>query len=322
MSLNIAGLVETIRDRFAEFMRDRKRYIPADDQARLSWASLAKTRPEVPEIYREFFDALPPEEKDPFPYTVISPTFKGFIQPENEKLICRVGDSLYVLEQKNGELTTRCYPLAKIYLLETGTVLLFSWFTVRGMDASGGTAPTTIKFNSITEHLYAPFVEWFREAIKPMGETAGPAAEVSPFAALADVNFKFMNFGIKTIPPGEPVLQVLLQPEIRETVFDFLGYRLTRRIAPAHLAILTERDLILIRDDPSQRERAKSPYGGIWSYIPLRKIQSVTLAPSEEDRMELSVHLPNGQKVVLPYEETRRAVAEKLRRRIMEHNRG
>ncbi len=321
MSLNIAGLVETIRDRFAEFMRDRKRYIPADDQARLSWASLAKTRAEVPEIYREFFDALPAEDREPFPYSVIGPTFKGFIQPENEKLICRVGDSLYVLEQKNGDLTTRRYPHSEIDLIETGTILLYSWFAIHGTDSAGGTAPTTVKFNSITEHLYTPFVEWFREAIKPAGRSAEPA-EISPFAALADVNFKFMNFGIKTIPHGEPVLQILLQPEIRETVFAFLGYTLTRRIAPAHLAILTERDLILIRDDPSQRERAKSPYGGIWSYIPLRKIQSVTLAPGEEDRMELSVHLPNDQKVVLPYEETRRADAEKLRRRILEHNRG
>ena len=112
-------------------------------------------------------------------------------------------------------------------------------------------------------------MEWFRAALQPAGEPAGPAAETSPFAALADVNFKFMNFGLKTIPPGEPVLQILLQPEIRETVFAFLGFTLTRRIAPAHLAILTERDLILIRDDPSQREKAKSPYGGIWNYIPL-----------------------------------------------------
>ena len=100
MSLNIVGLVDTIRDRFAEFMRDRRRYIPADDQARLSWASVAKTRAEVPEMYHEFFDALPVEDKDPFPYTVISPTYKGFIQPENEKVICRVGDSLCILEQK------------------------------------------------------------------------------------------------------------------------------------------------------------------------------------------------------------------------------
>ncbi|MBN2086249.1 MAG: hypothetical protein JW748_13600 [Anaerolineales bacterium] len=320
--MNNPSLVETIRERIKNLTRDRNRYLHPDDQARLSWAREAKTIEELPEIYRGFFDTLPEKDKEPFPYSVISPTFKGFLQPENEKLICRVGECLCVLEQKNGKLTARRYPHSEIYLIETGTILLYSWFAVHGTDSAGGTAPTTIKFNSITEHLYAPFVEWFRGSIQPAGKNAKPAAEASPFADLADVNFKFMNFALKTISPGEPVLQVLLQPEIRKTAFAFLGCTLARRIAPAHLAILTERDLVLIRDDPSQRERSKTPYGGIWNYIPLRKIQSVALAPGEDGRTELSVHLPDDRRVDLSYAETKRPEAEKLRRRILENNRG
>lgn len=321
MSVNISGLVDVVRDRFTEFMRDRTRYLPADDQTRLSWANAATNLPEVPEIYHGFFDALPAGEKDPFPYSVISPTYKGFIQPENEKLICRIGDSLHILEQRNGGLISRQYPRSEIFLIETGTILLHSWFTVRGTDTAGDTAATTIKFNSITEHLYAPFVEWFRAVPKPAGDTA-EATETSPFAALADENFKFMNFGLKTIYPGEPVLQFVLQPEIRETVFAFLGYALTRRIATAHLAILTERDLILIRDDPTQRIKTKAPYGGIWNYIPLSKIKSVTLVPGEEGLVDFTVHLPKDQQVSVPYEETKRAEVEKMRVRVTEKCRG
>jgi hypothetical protein len=318
MSANISGLVDTIRDRIAEFTRDRTRFLPADEQTRLSWASVAKSRSEVPEIYHEFFDALPVEEKDPFPYTVISPTYKGFLQPENEKVICRADDSLCILEQKNGGLIARRYPRSEIFLLETGTILLNSWFTIRGTDSTGAISATTIKFNSVTEHLYAPFVEWFRLASKPAGEATVTAAGTSPFDALAEVNFKFMNYGRKTISPGEQVLQILLQPEIRETVFAFLRYALTRRVAPAHLAILTERDLILIRDDPSQRVKTKTPYGGIWNYIPLSKIESVLLIPGENNLLEISVHLPKNQHVNIPYEEAKRPEAEKLRKRILE----
>ncbi len=321
MSLRIGGLVDSIRDRIAEFTRDRTRYLLAEDQTRLSWARTAKTLPEVPEIYHGFFDGLT-EEKAPFPYTVISPTYKGFLRQENEKLICRVGDSLCILEQQNGGLEIRRFPHSGIFLLERGTILLHAWFTIRGTDSTGDTVATTIKFNSVTEHLFAPFVEWFREASKPAGEAEGPVVGTSPFDALAGVNFKFMNYGRKTVSPGEPVLQFVLQPEIRETVFAFLGYSFSRRLAPAHLAILTEGDLILIRDDPSQRVNATTPYGGIWNYIPLLKIESVSLVPGEDDLLEFSVHLPKNQRVIIPYEEAKRPEAEELRKRILEKNRG
>jgi hypothetical protein len=317
--MSINSLVETIRERLNP---KRGGLLHPDDQARLSWARVAATYAEVPEIYRGFFDALPVGEKEPFPYTVISPTFKGFLQPENEKLVARVGDSLCVLEQKNGNLDPRRYPLAEIFLLETGTILLNSWFTFRGLDSSGAAGSSTIRFNSVTEHLFAPFVEWFRAAFQPAGQAVRPAAETSPFDALADVNFKFMNFGRKTVPPGEPILQIIFQPEIRKTIFAFLGFGLSRRIASAHMAILTGSDLIWIRDDPSQKVKAKTPYGGIWNYIPLSKIESVLLAPGADDLLELSVHLPKNHHVVIPYEEARRGEAEKLRGRILENSRG
>jgi len=321
--MNTPSLVEKILERIKNLTRDKNRYLHPDDQARLSWARVAKTSEEVPEIYRGFFEALPAKDKEPFPYLVISPTFKGYLQPENEKLVCRTGDSLCVVEQQpSGGLDIRRYPLSGIFLLETGTILLNSWFTVRGTDSSGASSASTIRFNSVTEHLFTPLVDDFRAAQKNTGRAAGPAPATSPFDALAEVNFKFMNFGRKTVPPGEPVLQIVLQPEIRKTIFSFLGYAVTRRIAPAHMAILTERDLIWIRDDPAQQVKAKTPYGGIWNYIPLHHVSSVSLIPAEDNLLEFSVQLPKQDRVIIPYEAARKNEAEELQQRIMESVRG
>ncbi len=318
MSSVLNRFVGTIRDRMAEITRDRTRYLAADDQTRLSWARPATAYSEVPGLFQPFFDAFPPEEREPFPYAVISPSYKGFLQPEKEKLICRIDGNLYVVEQKADGLMSTSFPAAQIRYIETGSILLSSWFTICGIDSRGNPASTTLKFNSVTEHLFSPFVEWFRTVVNPAGRTAEPAAETSPFDALADVNFKFMNYGRKTVPPGEPVLQFVLQPEIRAAAFTFLGFSITRRIATAHLAILTESDLIWIRDDPSQQTMARSPYGGIWNYIPLAGIESVSLIPVEDDLLELSVHLSGQERLKIPYAATKKTEADKMCRRISE----
>jgi hypothetical protein len=285
----------------------------ADEQTRLSWARLAASYAEVPEAYRPFFDSLPPGKADPFPYTVITPTFRGFLSPEKEKLICRIDQTLHVLETADTRLREIRYPLDGIHRIETGSILLHAWLTINGIDADGKAAATTVRFNSVTEHLLAPFVEGFRAAVA--GPSAGTEPDLSAFDPLEETHFKFMNYGRKTARPGERVIQILVQPELRRTYFRLPGFTVSRRIAPAHMAIVTDSELIIVRDDPRQGDRPH-PYGGIWNYIPLKKISRVTLLPAEDDSFLLSILLPQNFRIGLPYQSSLHREATKLTQNI------
>jgi hypothetical protein len=265
--------------------------LSAEEQTKLSWARVAKSRAEIPDAYGAFFDALPAQEKDPFPYTVISPTYRGFLQPENEKIICRIGGNIHVMEIQDRRLSSVCYPLADIILVEAGTILLSSWFMVHGRESRGSLATSTMKFNSVTEPLFAPFLEEFRLTARGATKEEGAAADTSPFDALADADFKFMNYARGSIQPGERTVQVILQPEIRKSFFNLTGMKLSRQITPAHLTILTDGELIFIREDNSQRRLSERRYGGVWRYIPLNKITSTAHAETENKTIILLVNL-------------------------------
>jgi hypothetical protein len=95
--------------------------------------------------------------------------------------------------------------------------------------------------------------------------------------------------------PGEKIIDALWQPEIRNKLLTLLGRSFFRTVAMTHLLILTERELIVIREDEtSPRWRDESRYGGVWTYIPLDKITSVSLVPKETKLLALVIHLPEN----------------------------
>jgi hypothetical protein len=302
---------------FLEFWSTRERDIsalPEEEQTKLSWARQATSCTEVPEIYRRFFDSLPAEKIEPFPYTVITPTYKGFLAPENEKLICRIDRNIHVLEKTDGRLVSICYPLDGIYRMETGTILLNSWLTINGIDPNGKPSATTLRFNSASGPLLAGFIDGFRGAVA--GPADGAEPDLSAFDTLEARDFKFMNYGRKTVRVGEQVIQAVVQPELRKTFVPLSGLTLSRRITPAHMTILTDCELILIRDEDSRRRRKERPYGRIWNYIPLKKITNVTLIPTEDGDVILSVQLPRRVRMDSMYQASLRHEAVKLQQRI------
>ncbi len=256
-------------------------------QTRLTWASLVQSPAEIPSNYRAAFNALP-NRTGAFPYTVRTPSYAGFIHRENEKLVCWLDETLYVIEPNGNRITTTRYARNDIHAIEFGKILLQAWLTIRGVAGDGALQTTTLKFNTVTDYLFAPFIDQFRNA--PPNSAAQPNPERAQFDYLSNLNFKFMNLGRSSILPNEHVIAILLQPELLATA-SFLDRFFHRVITPAHLSILTDRELVLIRDEIANPHNASvNRYGGIWNYVPLCAITSVALA--ETDRaLGLSIHL-------------------------------
>ena len=92
--------------------------------------------------------------------------------------------------------------------------------------------------------------------------------------------------------PGESVASIILQPEIRTKVFAVLDKTWLRTVFPAYLMVLTDSEWIIISEENTGFWNQETRYGGIWSYIPLNKITSVSLVRKDDDLLTLYIHLP------------------------------
>ena len=97
----------------------------------------------------------------------------------------------------------------------------------------------------------------------------------------------------------------ILQPEICTRALTLLGKTLYGLVSPTHMCILTDRELITVREE--ERRSSNEKYGGIWDYIPLAKIVELTLSHRDGDLFELSIRLPD----VVPLNSLYRASAER-----------
>ena len=283
----------------------------ADPQSQ-SWAQLVRCYEEVPSLYRGFFDGLPVREREPFPYTVLTPTFKGvYRRPERERLVCSTGGHIHVLEKTDDGFLSTSYRPDAIACVETGTILLHSWITIHGLCEDEAFHSTTLIFNSISDTMMAPFIERLRSATLG-GKNEDVSAEGAKFGWLAEENFKFMNYAERSILPAERVLQNIYQRQIRHEPLGFRGLSLARSILPAHLCILTTAELILLTDDESQRWLHGSPHGAIWRYIPLKEISSARISIRGDHICALSIGITGGLQFEPLFEACKEAELELL----------
>ena len=269
-------------------------WLSAAEQTRLSWARRVETYDEVPDLFRGFFADLA-EKATPFPYAVLTPSYTGFLVNTNEKLLCVLGPDLYILENVGDRLAVTVYPIAAINDIEFGSVLLKSWITINGRTTQGVMTSTTVKFNTVTDYLFAPFVATFRSPMR--GSDADDlAAERAKFNHLGKTHFKFMNVAKKNILPGEHVVQSLLQPNIRSEIVRLFGRSLYRTITPAHIAVLTEHELIMIRDEEQDFWGSEAPHGSIKTYIPLDRITGCSVTDVGKDLFVFTVQFADDDR--------------------------
>lgn len=262
--------------------------LSAAELARSSWAVRIKSYEDVPDVFKDFFKPFL-EAGQAFPYTILTPTQERFINRQTEKLISDLGSEIYVLKKSGNIFETQCYPIGGISYLEFRNALLASSFKICGMTSREVYISSTLIFNSVTDYLFKPILYKARPGAFGF-ENATENQETEKFEGLAKVNFKFMNFARHSLSGGEKVLHFVLQPEMKESILTFLRKTYYRTISPTHMLILTDRELITIREEAIQGARDR--YGGIWDYIPVDKIDSLSVSEEGNNLLRLIVQLP------------------------------
>ncbi|MFN8598141.1 MAG: hypothetical protein U0559_18410 [Anaerolineae bacterium] len=295
MSDDLERRLQLERDRISQLEPHQLPLLTGAEQTRLSWARAVKGRADLPPVYLPFMDDVL-KAGQAFPYAVLTPTFPGFLQRENEKLVFRLADQFWVVERVKNTLHSVCYRQADVHYVELGSILLDSWLKISG-SVENTLVTSRLRFNTVSDRLFTPLVDWLRPTLASRDDWSLDA-ERGKFDYLMDLNFKFMNYARRSLMPGETVLCPMLQPEIRAQIVSLFGHSLYRTIALAHIHILTDVEWIIIRDDEhAPAGHAHSRYGGVWAYLPLSKIEAVTLTTRDRNLLAVSIQLPLGDQL-------------------------
>jgi hypothetical protein len=140
--------------------------LSADERTRSTWAKAIESYPAVPDVYKDFFTP-PLVAGQTFPYTVLTPFYKGFFHTTTKQLVCDLGDAIYILERAGDTVTVQCYPLGAISYLEVGTILLESWIKI-------GTSPTGAHLDFVFQASAKPEID---RILDQFGSLAPAAAD-------------------------------------------------------------------------------------------------------------------------------------------------
>jgi hypothetical protein len=267
----------------------------AASQTMAGWSKVIESPEDIPAVYKSLFDRYF-DSKHRFPTVIWIPALDTFPRRTTEKLICDNESALTIFEKIGNQVNVLCYPYHDIEETELGIVLLDSWITVSGKTKDGKSCVSTIHFNTTSKRYFESILNSLRPFPRMM-DGALDAAEKDKFNDLSETNFKMMNYGRESLLPGESVLRILLQQEIRRPFLTVFGRTFSRTISPAHLTVITDRELILIRNTGSSRDGRAARYGGIWQYVPLRSVESVSLSETSNERLTLSIRLRSGRTI-------------------------
>ena len=273
-----------------------------------SWAKLIRSYADVPQIYQNFFDPLLSQGKT-FPYTILIPSYERYSRRQAEKLICDFGSEIYILEKCEDTFKMECFPITGISYIEFSTALLVSSIKICGLSSQEVYVSSMFTFNSVTDCLFMPVLKHMR-LFANVPQNIARSLEVAKSDHLGTVNYKFSNFAKHSLLEGETVIYSIFQPEIQEEILKLFGQSLYRTIAPTHMTILTDRELILIREDATRRREDR--YGGLWDYIPLHKIVSLSVSEKSHDLLVLAIQLPENTYIECPYQASAKNEIDRL----------
>lgn len=261
-------------------------------QTMTAWSKVLESREEIPAIYQELFSKHF-SERAPFPRVIWMPALNRTSGWTTEKLICDTPDVLYIFEKNDKQVNALSYAYDDVYSVEDGNILLDAWLMVSGKTQDGEKRVATLTFNMTSKRYLEGILHKLRRFPQEVDADAF-VAQKDRFNSLANRNFKFMNFGRESLLPGETVHGFVFQPGIKNPFFTIFGMTLYKPASLAHMVVSTDRELILIQETGSDKELSPARYGGIWQYIPLRCVDSVTVDETADDRVKLLIRYQPG----------------------------
>lgn len=277
-----------------------------------TWTSVIKSVDDIPEIFINTFKSLVNID-GPFPYTLLVPPGRRSRVKNNAILVSVIDYKLFILEKDKKNVKTKCYNFKDINYIESGSILLSAWFNVSGFS-DGILTKTVVEFNSVGELLFKNIEEVIRISVNGINQQEEFSDQLGKLDYLTSLNFKFMNYARTAVKSGEKIINIMLQPGIYKKTLQVFGKVFYKAVSSAHLTVLTDKELIIIKDSDDKSTKC----GGIKFYIPLDRINEIAFKLDEKsDLLLLKINLHGNDFLELNFEAANKSNLETL---IAEYN--
>lgn len=271
-------------------------------QTKMSWATLLNGYEDVPSDFQSFFSYFSQKEEE-FPFSIITPSYEGFMQRSTEMLVCMMSDDLFIANKNETPENALKFKLDDILHVQFRTVLLESNLKITGYNSKNESVTVILRFNTVSDFLFKKIVK----RIRLYSFSEKTSVEINLFDEFRFENFKFANFAQHCLLPGEKVIQIIWQHELQKSLIHFnfpiiFRHLFQRRVFPNHVLMVTDQELILISEDDHHAH--DDHYGGIWDYIPLAKIRNVSIDDDQDGILTLTISLQNGHRIESRYLQT------------------
>ncbi len=244
-----------------------------------TWVRLLNSDKEIPPEFRAAF----PKYKGAFPYTLFIPEdkYSTLFLHRSKKILTLYEGQIVLLEAGPNKIEKFASPFSEVLYLEQGKILLYSWLTIQTLSGL-----ISIKFDTTSEELFEPVVAEIRQGMgkhqADEGTSPDSKQEAAKFDYLSKVDYQYMNYGRNSIRPGDPVVGIAYQPERCVQEYTLFNKTLFRRYATSHLSILTQQELILIKQNKQIKTAKEALYGAVFTYIPRNRIQDISFTANPE----------------------------------------
>ena len=243
------------------------------------WPIMIKDPSQIPDSLSQALDG---EFGAKWPYSVFIPPNKWDSAGKRPKVFTMTEDGVLYFEDMKTEVKQVHYPFDGILYVEMGKMLLSSWMTIHGM-VHGQYRQSTISYNTVRNDLFDPIIEKIRERIASnQSLTQGKNGE--RLADLKQLDMKFLNYTKNALLPGEKIINIIYQPNVQE------AHDKSFKELPdyTHAVVLTNNELILIKEDNHKYKNIHNNYGVVKDFIPLDHIAELS---SESLVSSLKMHV-------------------------------
>ncbi len=242
-----------------------------------------------------FQGALAPKIKDrAFRALLYSPEFRAGRFRAPSSVLAITDDRWYVARQVDGDhVSIATATFEETFFIELTLILLFGALKLEYLQA-GRSVSIELQFNTVRERSYSAAVNRMLTAMEHQNFSSTDLLQKN-LAVVRNWPIKFRNVAATCIPPGRKLLT--------GTRWETVHGRFRHELTPAAALLVTEAELIFIREEKSTRwwgfRKEESKYGEIIIYLPLRRFADYEIIQERRvATLSLNLHVTDGRKQV------------------------
>jgi hypothetical protein len=190
---------------------------------------------------------------------------------------------VYILENDDGFTKTYKIAYADINFVELKIILLNSYIIL-----NDGNISKKIFFNTSSEGFFHQLIEKIRNN---QNSNDSFTLNYENIDYLEEIDIKLYNYSKFALKFHSEIIDSVYQNETSDSDFG------------SSITILTDNELVFIKEPNKDKQPMDSLYGGQWLYIPLNKIVDVLIENDKnENKFSLIIHFKDGHNYSIEYD--------------------